>query len=163
MKKLVLAVAMMVLIPTLVLAAGSACTSSKESLLDGAIKTITWSCTGDDGTGAFPATAATTEEVNFIKGYYLYQIEVNPGATGPEDGVWDITIPNTAGFDLAGAKLTNLSATVTKRYTVADTATEVGLNVVTSGFILTPVQGASAVNSATFTAELIFIRPMGAR
>lgn len=60
--------------------------------IDGGVKKIVATCTGDASDGSFPATALPA-----FSGYLL-GLETNPGATAPTAN-YDITLPDGDGLD----------------------------------------------------------------
>ena len=73
-------------------------------------RTLTYTWTGDAVTGAVPDMDIEGEELNFIKGWYLYQVSTAPGDTAPAAS-YDITIETPGGFDVARGLLADRSAT----------------------------------------------------
>lgn len=122
---------------------------------------------GDDATGAIPTK--TTDEItlpgggqtvtNFIQGYFLCDVEVDPGSTAPTAD-YDIAISTSGGANITNGSLDDLSATVTqirrmKGY--SGTSTWIGCHYVTGP--LTIVFSNTTVNSSTGTVKLIFSKP----
>ena len=79
------------------------------------MKTLTFSWTGDAGTGAVPSTPTSAVNTIEIAGWYVYAIETNPG-TAPTAG-YDIVINDAESLDIAGGMLADRSATLTERIT----------------------------------------------
>lgn len=63
--------------------------------------TITW--TGDAANGTVPNYTFTSADREFMKGYYIYAVQTNPG-TAPTDN-YDMTILNADGLDIMGTAL----------------------------------------------------------
>ncbi len=77
---------------------------------------LTFSCIADAADGSFPSTTTNSEITKAIKGYFGYEVRVNPGVMAPQ-ALYDIVINDFDGIDLAGGSLANLSATVSARVT----------------------------------------------
>jgi hypothetical protein len=78
--------------------------------------TLAWTAKSTDGT--FTATALTAAKMTTLAGYYLYEMETDPGASGaaPTDN-YDITITSSAtGYakDILGGAGADRSTTVTQ-------------------------------------------------
>ena len=149
-------------------AAGSSVTySSRQSLSGGETKTVTLAWIGDDGTGAVPTTSTnditlpgTTQTVtSWIQGYYLCDVEVNPGSVAPT-ALYDIAITDAGGASLSNGALDDLSATVTQirrmaGYSGADSW--IGCQYITGPLTLTWTN--TIVNSSTGTITLYLSKP----
>jgi len=75
------------------------------------IMTLTW--TGSAADGNFTSTAITAAHVDKLSGFYLYQIETDPGSTAPTAN-YDITLTDSTSFDILGGRGNNKSATLTE-------------------------------------------------
>ncbi len=76
--------------------AGSACVvTHATAATNGRMKTITFSWTSDDTTGA--VTGSTTDTINGL----VYGLKTNPGSTAPTDN-YDITVTDADGLDVLG-------------------------------------------------------------
>jgi hypothetical protein len=76
--------------------------------------TLKWVAT--TSTGAFTATAIDTAKMTTLAGYYLYEMETDPGTPSPQAD-YDITLTSTAtGYskDVLGGAGADRSATVTQ-------------------------------------------------
>lgn len=105
-------------------------------------------CTGDDGTGAFPATdlcSISGLKQGPLSGWMLYAFETDPGTTGPDDNS-DLVLNSANGTDM----------TATQGANIIDNATN-NLVFLTNPFYIGPslTQGisGSSVNSATVTIK----------
>jgi hypothetical protein len=94
-------------------AAGSVCTQAitdvPETTSQAVTKVLTFTCTGDDSTGAFPSTALSAANFAKISGMYIIEVRTYPQTTNPT-AAWDATIKDAGGFDLMGGTLANRSA-----------------------------------------------------
>ena len=116
MKRLVTALAILLLIPSLVMAAGSCVVTSKELVsVQGVTQRIyiTLTCTGDGTIADYTFTPATQG----VRGWYLYNVTTNPGTNAPTN-LYDITLVSN-GEDVAGGLLANRSSTATETVVVA--------------------------------------------
>lgn len=113
MKRLLL---LALLIPALAFAAGQVTTpgtpviSHVSGQADRVRIPITF--TADDGTAAI-TSYVLQPDVYGIMGYYLYSVEVNPGATGPTNGAWDLDITDADGFVVSRNAIDDQSSTAT--------------------------------------------------
>ena len=114
MKKLLLALLLILCLASSALAAGTVTiTSSTIQVLAQPTRkviTLSWQC--EAGAATIPNTTIGAETYG-IKGWYFYSGETNPGVTAPTT-LYDITILDADGADLAGGVLMNRSATVTE-------------------------------------------------
>lgn len=101
-------------------AAGSSVSYSSHQNLDNVMRTVTLAWVGDDTNGTIPATSTdtltltgTTQTVtSFIQGYYLCDVEINPG-TAPTAS-YDIAITDAGGASLTNGALNDLSSSATE-------------------------------------------------
>ena len=103
------------------------------------------------------ATGSYTEHFKWVKGWYLRAIETDPGTTNPT-ALYDITITNSRGWDIAGAAVTNRSASLTQTITPRD-SDGVAYSPCwddASGYTIAVAN--NAVNSATAAIRLFFSR-----
>lgn len=156
MKRIILAVLMVLALAVPSWAASSA-TMTLDTSIDGIrILTINWTAHTD---GSF--TAVSTDDYShqgrtmtqWVKGYYLYTAETDPGSTGPTDN-YDIAINDANSLDIAGTKLANRDQSTTELVNVG-TAT-FGYPIV-RGPLSIAITG-NSVNSATGTIILVFVR-----
>ena len=115
------------------------------------IITLSWAC--EAGAATIPNTTIGAETYG-IKGWYFYSAETNPGATAPTT-LYDITILDADGADLAGSLLMNRSATLTEG-PIAMALGTTGHPPVVRGD-LTFTLSNNAVNAALGTCILVFI------
>lgn len=94
-------------------AAGSECLQSvvdvPETTSQAVTKVLTFTCTGDDSTGAFPSTALTAANLAKIAGMYIIEVRTYPQTTNPTEA-WDAVINDAGGLDLMGGTLADRSA-----------------------------------------------------
>jgi hypothetical protein len=118
------------------------------------IKQVTLTCTGNSGDGTFPAIDIA-ETTQMLKGWYLYKVITDPGATKPTDN-WGLTITNSNGLDVLGGVAsgnrdeTNTESVVPKNNSIAQYPPVLGtwtLNI-----------AGNSVNSALLVIKLIFAR-----
>ena len=69
-------------------------------------RTLTFTCVGDSSNGSIPDTDTNDDNTAFIKGWRLYDVEVNPGTPAPDAA--DVLIKNAAGRDFLDSLGTNL-------------------------------------------------------
>lgn len=153
MKKFILAIFMILLSANVALAVDAGTWTVAYDKVDpsSAIKTITFSWTASAAGAAEYAIPNTTAvpALNYMKGYYIYWVETNPGATAPTDN-YDIVLNSSGGADLFRGKLINRD----------ETNTEVvkGLNIPCDGTAMTFVISNNVVNAATGTIKLYLVR-----
>lgn len=108
--------------------------------------TISW--TADAADGSVPATALSTNIKAQIAGWFIYKIITNPGTTAPT-ALYDITLVDVDGIDLAKGALANRSATLSE--TVFETN-----QIDADGFTFTLTN--NSVNSATGVCKIFLNR-----
>jgi hypothetical protein len=117
MKRLLGVTFLILFLPSLVFATGSCVQTNKELIaIDGRTQRIyfTLTCTGDaGGIAAYTFTSATSG----VRGWYLYNVTTNPGASAPTDN-YDITILSD-GEDISGGKLVDRSTSATQTVVIA--------------------------------------------
>lgn len=135
--------------------AASSVVVTKGQYLDGENKTLlfTWIAHTD---GSVTAQTTTTEETNFIKGYYLCAAVTNPGGTAPADN-YDLTVTNADSIDLFGGALANRDES-NSEYAVPTIATGVKGCAFVDG-ALTVNWSAVTTNSGNGTLKLFFAKP----
>jgi len=141
---------------TNVFAAGT-CTIVESTSSQSLYNILTFNCTGDSATGAFPSTTTSVGNSAFIYGTALCGMETNPGATKPTDE-YDIVINNAGGRDILGGQGTNRDETNTE-YVVPkmDTITgQVGCTPVDTALTLAITN--NSVKSAIVSVKLYFLK-----
>lgn len=117
----------------------------------GNIKTFTITFTASSDNATIPtytiSALAQPTLMNFIKGYWIYTVETNPGTTGPTDE-YDIVINDVHGLDVMGGALLNRSITSTQNVFPKFVQTATAF-VPLDGTTLSIVVTNNAVNSAT--------------
>lgn len=151
MKKLMLALFLVLVMAVSSWAAGTASVTGHDKIhvlreQQRVILTITWV---DDTAGT---TLAIDPKTYSITGWYLYTAETNPGGTAPT-ALYDITLVDADGADIAGGVLLNRSATVTELVNVGTSAA--GYPVM-RGSVTFTLSG-NDVNNATGTLILTFV------
>ena len=132
-------------------ALGAGTVTQGDAKPDADMVTITFTCVGDSVNGAIPDTVTTTANTSIITGLYLYDVEVDPGATAPDAA--DVLIKNTGARDLLDGLGVNL---------VHATATQSMGNSMPffekiTGVITLDVDN-QATASATYTVKLTFVK-----
>jgi hypothetical protein len=117
MKKVLLALAFVVLVASSVMAAGS-CVVTSSGLIYGTSsiqkKLVKLTCTGDGSITAYSFDPGTFG----VRGWYLYSVTTDPG-TAPTNA-YDITLV-VNGEDIAGGLLADRSSTATQTVAIAPT------------------------------------------
>lgn len=115
MKRIALILLALVLSPGLVFAAGTWSAPTPLIVTNGsAFKTWSITVTAASDNATITNYTTTTTDQNFMKGYWLYYVETDPGSTGPTAS-YDIAINSASGFDIMAGALADRSATVTER------------------------------------------------
>lgn len=117
--------------------------------------TVSFTATGDDATGAIPATAFSAALRSALKGYYLYAMETNPGATGPTDD-YDITLVDADALDILGAAGMDRDKSATELVMPKIGTTDTFIPI--DGGELTLTFANTSVNSATIVVKFYFVR-----
>jgi hypothetical protein len=148
MKRLLLIIGLILILVSSAFAAGTATVTSAERFTvlgdqQRVVLTITWT---DDTAGT---TLAINPATYRIQGFYLWSGETNPGATAPTT-LYDITLVDADGVDIAEGKLMNRHATTSELVKYIN-------HCVTSTFTFT-LSGNAVVNGTgtlilTFTAN----------
>lgn len=102
MRKLLFVLSVIMLMCEQAIAAG---TVTSTELYYGSLKTITFTCTADAADGSYPATALTTAQKKYVRGWWLSHVKIDPGATGPTDNS-DLTL-TVGSFDILGGNGTD--------------------------------------------------------
>lgn len=148
MKQLILAI----LIILLAIPAYAANSSIEEQVLtyregDLDIAEVTFTIVGDDGTGAIADTAMAFDAT----GYYLYNVEVDPGATAPDEA--DVLVKTVSGRDL----LDGLGASLVHATSTQSMSDSMPFFEIVTGVLTLDVDN-QGTNSATYTVKLTFIK-----
>ena len=114
-------------------------------------KALTVTCTADASTANFPTMAINATNTAALKGWYLYKVQTNPGATAPTDN-WDFTITDSDGIDVLQGAGANRHTTTSQR--VSPTYYEPLLGTWT----LAITDSSNLVNSAVIAFTLFFVR-----
>lgn len=108
MKKLVLITLILFAWANICLAAGTV-SGTVSDIQQGDSIAVTLSCTGDSSDGSIPDTefgGPGTDITKNLHGYYLYEVKIVPGGTGPTDDS-DLYIKDANGIDLLGGEGVN--------------------------------------------------------
>ena len=152
MKRLLLALLMILVMATSSWAVGTASVTNVEKVKvlneqSRVVLTITWV---DDNAGT---TLAINSATYGITGWYLYSVETNPSnVTAPTDN-YDITLVDADGVDLAGGTLMNRDTATTELVNVGTSS--IGFPVIRGTFTFT--LSGNAVVGGTGTCILTFI------
>jgi len=112
LKKTLLFALVMLLVPALALAVGSWSAPDPQQISAvSPFRTIKFTWIGDASGGTVPAYTVTSASLAFMKGYYIYAIETDPGTPAPTT-LYDITITNAGARDVVGGALADRSATL---------------------------------------------------
>ena len=150
MKKFILAIFIVLLSANIALAVDSGTWTSTMDKVDASspFKTITFAWTAAAGAAEHTLSAS---ELSYMKTYYIYWVETNPGngVVAPTDN-YDIDLNSAGGADILRGKLINRD----------ETNTEVvkGLNAPVDGTALTFVISNNVVAAATGTIKLYLAR-----
>ena len=154
MKRLLLALFLVLCFTTSALAVGTvtitSSTISVQAQPTRKVITLSWTC--EAGAATIPNTTISATTYG-IEGWYFYSGETNPGGTAPTT-LYDITILDAEGIDLAGGLLMNRSSTATEMVNIA--LGTLGQYPIVRGD-LTFTLSNNAVNAALGTVTLIFI------
>jgi hypothetical protein len=106
MKKIILILAFLLIIPSVSMADGSVTVSQDSISADGSVLVIKLACVGDAANGSVPATTITAADVaggmiyDYQKmGFYFYEIWTVAGATTAPDAA-DITVNDAKGAEM---------------------------------------------------------------
>lgn len=108
MKKIVLLCMAALMIPSMAFAVGSWTTATYSATGTeqiGNFKWIQWTFTADAAAATVPTLTVSATDLAYIKGYYLYAVETNPGTTGPTDDAWDVVITDAQGLAITVSSL----------------------------------------------------------
>ena len=121
MRRLVLALMMVILMTSTLFAAGSATiTKSNITVLQQQQRKVLSIAVTGGTAGAY--TDSTISAATYgIAGWYLYTVETVPGVAIPPGAVYTITLKDSDGFDLAGGTLSSRSVTATEMVNIGTT------------------------------------------
>lgn len=158
-----------VLVAVLLLALSGVCSAAGSGWTDftttypgrGEYMSMCATFTADDTNASIPTKTPSTAEFDTIYNDYtlLCYARTDPGATGPTNGAWDVTLvgATTGDTDLTGGSAQNLSSTLGQTVAVKDSNAVVICRPITENFAITITD--NAVNSATAEVCLIFKKP----
>lgn len=110
---------------------------------------LTLTCIADASTGSF-GTFSLDPSAYSIKGWYLFDIYIKPGTTGPTNGAWDLIITDGGGWIVSQDQANDLSSTAIHRLK----GSLLGFPTILNNWTFS-ITG-NSVNSATATIILIF-------
>jgi hypothetical protein len=110
--------------------------------------------TADSADGSYPTKSLDVNGANPVKGYHLFMVVTDPGATAPTDN-YDITVVDEFGVDVMGGELTNRDTANTEQ-AVPLVGGAYGSRFVENDLTVTPT--GNSENSATFTIYLYFYK-----
>lgn len=115
-RKIAIFALMLALVPAYVMAAGSWSATSYSTTLDSSssFKWIQWTFTADADNASVPALSISATDLAYMKKYFIYSIETDPGTTGPTNGAWDVVITDTLSYPVTVSNLS--SSTSSKTY-----------------------------------------------
>ena len=111
LRKYLLPILLVLLLPATALAVGSWAAPVPVGVPTSQIKTITFTWIGDSGGGTVPAYVIPAASLAFMKDYWIYAIETDPGSPAPTT-LYDITITNAGTRDVLGGACADRSATL---------------------------------------------------
>ena len=97
MERIATLIAVIIIAPTIALAAGSVSQTWQPVTDDVTVLTFSW--TADSSNGSVPATATVSDVDAFV-----FMVVTNPGTTAPTDD-YDITLTDEDGVDIMGGNL----------------------------------------------------------
>ena len=104
----------MILMPVLFVFGAGTVTQQLDKYPNANLRILTLSFTGDASNGTVPTSTTSAADTTDMLGWFIYTIQTIPGTTGPTS-LYDCTISDTAGLDVAGGMLANRSSTVAEK------------------------------------------------
>ncbi len=159
-------IAFLILLPTLVFAAGSSVTISQDEVRanngDTAVRYLQFACVSDDTDGSIPNTTVdednNADHYEFIKGWYLAEVHYVQGGTAPDAAdlyIWDV-LHGVDTIDLLGGAGVGIVTAATPTSTPPLLGGFSWIRPITKGFIFDVDN--QATNDATYTITLEFIQ-----
>lgn len=140
------------------LAAGSWTTSTKDVVSTTSdIRTVQLTFTADAADHTTPVYTFTAGDKGFTEGYYLYAVKTVPGATGPTNGAWDVTIKDANAYEILGNAADNRSSTLPQVVLPKYDGSSTSYPPFTGGATTITIED-NLVNSATATIILFFVK-----
>lgn len=130
-------------------------TTTYRSIRNKNVKVMTLTFTANTGDATIPDYTFTAADLAFVEGMFLYFIQTDPGATGPSNGAWDVTIKDANAYEILGNAADNLSSTLTQTNFPLFDGTNISYPLMASTAYTITIEG-NAVNSATATIILYF-------
>ena len=166
MKKILLTIALILLIPVLSYGAAGSCVQSASEFSGGFVK-ITFVCTGSTVDGSIPDTALSTANLALVEGtHYLYRVTTYPTSGGTAPDAADVFVLDSAGQDLLGSVdggttankgLNLIHATLTKSAFPYEPTMGAFYTAPVNGSLTLKVSNQATI-SANYTIEMIFSR-----
>lgn len=154
MRKLIIALAMVLLLVTMAMAADSVVTIETSSVNDGMeVVVFTWLANTTTGTVPATSTGTTWPDERMQKAGCIAKVNTNPGSTAPTDD-YDITLTDADGVDLMGGELGDRD-TADSEVAVPKIDTTFGCVVVTGPFTMNISN--QSVSAATGTVTIYII------
>ena len=150
---LMILIGVFLLCPALSYAVGTVTGPVVTKATVGQTQRITLAYTFTADAGAAMASATLNPETYKIAGWYLYEVEVDPGSTGPTNGAWDFDITDARSYVVSEARIDDKSSTATSIYRFASSST--GYPMIRGTWTLSI--GDNAVNNASVTVYLTFV------
>lgn len=154
MKKIFLALILFIfMMANICFAAGTIVPSIGDESPDKTSITVVLTCTADASDGSLPDTNFGGPGTNLTKnlnGYYLYEVKIVPGGTGPTDDS-DLYIKDSDGIDLLGGLGVDKIDNATTSHFQPSFYPRINS-------VLTASVSNNSVNGAVFTITLIFTK-----
>jgi hypothetical protein len=118
----------------------------------------TYSVTADDADGSVTSTAtlnAAGTAFNIVG--LIVMVEINPGATGPTNGAWDVNLQSSDGVQILGTQADDLSSTASIAVAPKPTSGNMDGSYFSNGQLTMSIDD-NSVNSAVFTVRIFYYR-----
>ena len=110
----------------------------------------TFTVLADDADGTVTATATDISIIGMI-----VMVEINPGATGPTNGAWDVNLESSDGVQILGSQADDLSSTVSIAVAPNPTSGNMDGNYFSNGALTLSIDD-NSVNAAVFTVRIFY-------
>ena len=153
MKRILLAISIVILYASSAFGAGSCVYTSKQAFFGDTGKVdkviVKLTCTGDGSITAYSFDAKTFD----VLGFYLYSVTTDPGSSAPTDN-YDITLV-ASGEDIAGGLLADRSTSATQTKVICPA--NIGYHIMDSEDIAITFANNTA-NPSTIVIDLEFVK-----